>query len=51
MKKEAWKQVKGFPGYKVSDLGRVKNKAGRVLKQYHHSGKAQDNTFNSLENY
>lgn len=30
-KKEVWRNVKGFEGYQVSNLGRVRNKSGRLL--------------------
>ena len=31
--KEIWKDIEGFPGYQVSNQGRVKNKkTGHVLK-------------------
>lgn len=34
MKNENWKDAPGFPGYEVSDLGRVRNcGTGRVLRQ------------------
>ena len=30
---EVWKDIAEFPGYQVSDLGRVRNKNGLILKQ------------------
>lgn len=30
-KKEIWRNVKGFTGYQVSNLSRVRNKNGRIL--------------------
>lgn len=33
--KEIWKEIEGFRGkYFVSDLGRVKNKDGRIISQH-----------------
>ena len=33
MAKEVWKDIEGFPGYQVSDHGRVRNKTtGTILK-------------------
>ena len=35
MKKEEWKEISGYEGlYFVSDLGRVKNRMGKILKLY-----------------
>lgn len=30
---ETWKKIQGFPTYEVSNLGRVKNRYGKILKQ------------------
>ena len=32
MTEEIWKDVVGFPGYSVSNLGRIKGKRGHILK-------------------
>lgn len=29
---ELWKDIPGYPGYKVSDQGRVRGKSGKILK-------------------
>ena len=29
---EIWKEIQDYPGYKVSNLGRVMNKHGRIMK-------------------
>lgn len=33
MKRERWREIPGCPGYEVSDLGRVRNSAGRLHEQ------------------
>lgn len=40
MKEEIWKDIKGYEGYyKASNLGRIKNSKGKILKQYkNHKG-------------
>lgn len=30
---EEWKNIKGYENYQVSNLGRIKNKTGKILKQ------------------
>lgn len=32
MDEEIWKDIKGYPKYEVSNLGRVRNKRGRVIR-------------------
>ena len=39
MNEEVWKQIVGFPNYYVSDMGRIKNADGHILKPYvNHKG-------------
>lgn len=33
---EIWKEIQDYPGYKVSNLGRVMNKHGRIMKPSNH---------------
>lgn len=36
--REEWKEISGFGGYKISNLCRIKNKDGRIIKPHlHHS--------------
>ena len=35
IKGELWEKIKGYPGYQISTIGRVKNKTGRILKPFY----------------
>ena len=34
---ENWKEIKGYLGYEVSDLGRVRNRHGNILNLHPHT--------------
>lgn len=38
MRKEVWREIKEFPAYEISDLGRVRNTNGKVLKPIESTG-------------
>ena len=40
--KQNWRDIDGFDGYLISDLGNVLNKHGRVLKTYTDKHKPRD---------
>ena len=40
--KEQWRPIVGWQGYEVSNLGRVRNASGRVLKPQIHYGRSKE---------
>lgn len=42
---EIWRDVPGLAGYQVSNLGRVKNKTGHIMKRYYHEDMRQKAPF------